>query len=138
MREFSVEGVYNYSTLLLSPDEGKLYVGARENIFSLSLDDISATYLQRTVRACGDVRRKHLCVEMHFDFTLHYFCDLQLSWNTPERKRTECSFKGKDPQVCAGVSSIYKLKLQKLFVTQSYYVMCFRRTVSITSRFYFI
>ncbi|XP_056610183.1 semaphorin-4B [Triplophysa dalaica] len=69
LREFSVEGVYNYSTLLLSPDEGKLYVGAKENIFSLSLDDISATYLQRT-----------------------------LSWNTPERKRTECSFKGKDPQ----------------------------------------
>lgn len=54
MREFSVEGVYNYSTLLLSQDEGKLYVGARENIFSVSLDDISATYLQRTVRACGE------------------------------------------------------------------------------------
>uniref|UniRef100_A0A673MU26 Semaphorin-4B-like n=1 Tax=Sinocyclocheilus rhinocerous TaxID=307959 RepID=A0A673MU26_9TELE len=38
---FSVDGVYNYSTLLLSPDENKIYVGARENIFSLSLDNIS-------------------------------------------------------------------------------------------------
>ncbi|XP_051557152.1 semaphorin-4B-like [Myxocyprinus asiaticus] len=69
VRVFSVDGVYNYSTVLLSPDEHKLYVGARENIFSLSLDNISAVYLQRT-----------------------------LTWSTPERKRKECSFKGKDPQ----------------------------------------
>lgn len=69
LREFSVDGVYNYSTLLLSPDENKLYVGARENIFSLSLDNISATDLQET-----------------------------LSWNTTDEKRKECSFKGKDPQ----------------------------------------
>ncbi|XP_048040265.1 semaphorin-4B [Megalobrama amblycephala] len=69
VREFSVDGVYNYSTLLLSPDENKIYVGARENIFSLSLDNISVTFLQKT-----------------------------LTWNTPERKRKECIFKGKDPQ----------------------------------------
>ncbi|KAK7170540.1 hypothetical protein R3I94_000669 [Phoxinus phoxinus] len=69
VREFSVDGVYNYSTLLLSPDENKIYVGARENIFSLSLDNISVTYLQKT-----------------------------LTWSTPERKRKECIFKGKDPK----------------------------------------
>ncbi|XP_051756006.1 semaphorin-4B isoform X2 [Ctenopharyngodon idella] len=69
VREFSVDGVYNYSTLLLSPDENKIYVGAMENIFSLSLDNISVTYLQKT-----------------------------LTWSTPERKRKECIFKGKDPQ----------------------------------------
>ncbi|XP_056123338.1 semaphorin-4B [Rhinichthys klamathensis goyatoka] len=69
VREFSVDGVYNYSTLLLSPDKNKIYVGARENIFSLSLDNISVTYLQKT-----------------------------LTWSTPERKRKECIFKGKDPQ----------------------------------------
>ncbi|TRY95412.1 hypothetical protein DNTS_000416 [Danionella cerebrum] len=66
---FSVDGVSNYSALLLSPDENKIYVGARENIFSLSLDNISVTHLQKT-----------------------------LTWSTPERKRTECIFKGKDPQ----------------------------------------
>ncbi|KTF74514.1 hypothetical protein cypCar_00013940 [Cyprinus carpio] len=65
VREFSVDGVYNYSTLLLSPDENKIYVGARENIFSLSLDNISVTYLQKT-----------------------------LTWSTPEKKRQECIFKG--------------------------------------------
>lgn len=55
VREFSVDGVYNYSTLLLSPDENKIYVGARENIFSLSLDNISVTYLQKTVSARENV-----------------------------------------------------------------------------------
>lgn len=50
-----MDGVYNYSTLLLSPDENKIYVGARENIFSLSLDNISVTYLQKTVSACENV-----------------------------------------------------------------------------------
>ncbi len=55
MREFSVDGVYNYSTLLLSPDENKIYVGARENIFSLSLDNISMTHLQKSVSVCENV-----------------------------------------------------------------------------------
>lgn len=55
VREFSVDGVYNYSTLLLSPDENKIYVGARENIFSLSLDNIGVTFLQKTVSACENV-----------------------------------------------------------------------------------
>ncbi|XP_076849111.1 semaphorin-4D isoform X3 [Brachyhypopomus gauderio] len=39
--EFSEPGVLNYSTLLLSEERGVLYVGAREAIFELSLNDVS-------------------------------------------------------------------------------------------------
>ncbi|XP_061119593.1 semaphorin-4D isoform X1 [Conger conger] len=39
--EFSEEGIYNYSTLLLSEEKEVLYVGAREAIFELSLKNVS-------------------------------------------------------------------------------------------------
>ncbi|XP_016421394.1 semaphorin-4B-like [Sinocyclocheilus rhinocerous] len=93
VREFSVDGVYNYSTLLLSPDENKIYVGARENIFSLSLDNISVTYLQKT-----------------------------LTWSTPERKRKECIFKGKDPQTdCFNyIKILLRLNSTHLYVCGTY------------------
>ncbi|XP_018519806.1 sema domain, immunoglobulin domain (Ig), transmembrane domain (TM) and short cytoplasmic domain, (semaphorin) 4Ba [Lates calcarifer] len=68
-RSFSVGGVFNYTSLLLSKEDNKLYVGAREILFALNLSDISAVKLQRN-----------------------------LTWKTPERKRDECSFKGKDLQ----------------------------------------
>uniref|UniRef100_A0A3Q4HYG1 Sema domain-containing protein n=1 Tax=Neolamprologus brichardi TaxID=32507 RepID=A0A3Q4HYG1_NEOBR len=68
-RSFSVSGVFNFTSLLLSSENGMLYVGARESLFALSLSDISAAKLQR-----------------------------KLAWKTPERKREECSFKGKDLQ----------------------------------------
>ncbi|KAM6937321.1 sema domain, immunoglobulin domain (Ig), transmembrane domain (TM) and short cytoplasmic domain, (semaphorin) 4Ba [Xenentodon cancila] len=68
-RSFSVSGVFNYTSLLLSSEDNMLYVGAREILFALNLSDISAIKLQRN-----------------------------LTWTTPESKREECSFKGKDPQ----------------------------------------
>ncbi|XP_061577869.1 sema domain, immunoglobulin domain (Ig), transmembrane domain (TM) and short cytoplasmic domain, (semaphorin) 4Ba isoform X2 [Cololabis saira] len=68
-RSFSVSGVFNYTSLLLSSEDNMLYVGAREILFALNLSDISAIRLQRN-----------------------------LTWKTPESKREECSFKGKDPQ----------------------------------------
>lgn len=90
---FSVNGVYNYSALLLSPDENKIYVGARENIFSLSLDNISVTHLQKT-----------------------------LTWSTPETKRGECIFKGKDPQTdCFNyIKILLRLNSTHLFVCGTY------------------
>uniref|UniRef100_A0A672PYT6 Semaphorin 4B n=1 Tax=Sinocyclocheilus grahami TaxID=75366 RepID=A0A672PYT6_SINGR len=93
VREFSVDGVCNYSTLLLSPDENKIYVGARENIFSLSLDNISVTYRQKT-----------------------------LTWSTPERKRKECIFKGKDPQTdCFNyIKILLRLNSTHLYVCGTY------------------
>uniref|UniRef100_A0A673CH00 Semaphorin-4B-like n=1 Tax=Sphaeramia orbicularis TaxID=375764 RepID=A0A673CH00_9TELE len=66
-RSFSVDGVFNFTSLLLSKEDNKLYVGARETLFALNLSDISAVKLQRN-----------------------------LTWSTPDRKRDECSFKGKD------------------------------------------
>lgn len=49
-RSFSVSGVFNFTSLLLSSENGMLYVGARESLFALSLSDISAAKLQRKVR----------------------------------------------------------------------------------------
>lgn len=50
-RSFSVGGVFNYTSLLLSKEDNRLYVGAREILFALNLTDISAVKLQRNVRA---------------------------------------------------------------------------------------
>lgn len=49
-RSFSVSGVFNYTSLLLSSEDNMLYVGAREILFALNLSDISAIKLQRNVR----------------------------------------------------------------------------------------
>ncbi|XP_037538815.1 sema domain, immunoglobulin domain (Ig), transmembrane domain (TM) and short cytoplasmic domain, (semaphorin) 4Ba [Nematolebias whitei] len=68
-RRFSVSGVLNFTSLLLSSEDSMLYVGAREILFALNLSDISTAKLQRS-----------------------------LTWKTPETKREECSFKGKDLQ----------------------------------------
>ncbi|XP_038124788.1 sema domain, immunoglobulin domain (Ig), transmembrane domain (TM) and short cytoplasmic domain, (semaphorin) 4Ba [Cyprinodon tularosa] len=68
-KSFSANGVYNFTSFLLSSEDNMLYVGAREILFALNLSDISATKLKRS-----------------------------LTWKTPERKREECSFKGKDLQ----------------------------------------
>ncbi|KAJ8417524.1 hypothetical protein AAFF_G00223670 [Aldrovandia affinis] len=68
-KRFSSDGVLNYTSLLLSEGDDTLYVGAREAFFALSLSDISQGPKQRN-----------------------------LTWSTPERKRKECSFKGKDLQ----------------------------------------
>ncbi|XP_023671119.1 semaphorin-4B-like [Paramormyrops kingsleyae] len=64
---FSADGVFNYTSLLLSREDDTLYVGAREALFALNLADIGHKRLQRN-----------------------------LSWGTRETKREECSFKGKD------------------------------------------
>uniref|UniRef100_A0A4W5NES1 Sema domain-containing protein n=1 Tax=Hucho hucho TaxID=62062 RepID=A0A4W5NES1_9TELE len=73
-KRFSVDGVFNYTSLLLSREDNMLYVGAREELFALNLSDISRVKLQRNVSG-------HECVSV-----------------THERKRDECSFKGKDLQ----------------------------------------
>lgn len=49
-KRFSVDGVFNYTSLLLSQEDDMLYVGAREALFALSLTDISKTKLQKNVR----------------------------------------------------------------------------------------
>uniref|UniRef100_A0A673G1V6 Semaphorin-4B-like n=1 Tax=Sinocyclocheilus rhinocerous TaxID=307959 RepID=A0A673G1V6_9TELE len=72
-KRFSPERVFNYTSLLLSKEDNMLYVGARETLFALNITDISRTQLQRNV-------------------------SMSLTWSTPQRKREECSFKGKDLQ----------------------------------------
>uniref|UniRef100_A0A8C1AJD5 Sema domain-containing protein n=1 Tax=Cyprinus carpio carpio TaxID=630221 RepID=A0A8C1AJD5_CYPCA len=69
-KRFSPNGVFNYTSLLLSKEDNMLYVGARETLFALNITDISRTQLQRN-----------------------------LTWSTPQKKREECSFKGKDLQI---------------------------------------
>ena len=48
-KRFSVDGVSNYTSLLLSKEDDMLYVGAREALFALSLSDISKDKLQKNV-----------------------------------------------------------------------------------------
>ncbi|XP_030620987.1 semaphorin-4B-like [Chanos chanos] len=93
VREFSVDGVYNYTSLLLSPADQKLYVGARENLFSLDLNDITSTTLQA-----------------------------HISWSTPEFKRLDCSFKGKDLQTdCFNyIKVLLRLNSTHLYVCGTY------------------
>uniref|UniRef100_A0A8C1AMJ3 Sema domain-containing protein n=1 Tax=Cyprinus carpio carpio TaxID=630221 RepID=A0A8C1AMJ3_CYPCA len=67
-KRFSPDRVFNYTSLLLSKEDNMLYVGARETLFALNITDISRTQLHRNVSI------------------------------TPQRKREECSFKGKDLQ----------------------------------------
>ncbi|KAM6961024.1 sema domain, immunoglobulin domain (Ig), transmembrane domain (TM) and short cytoplasmic domain, (semaphorin) 4Ba [Aplochiton taeniatus] len=68
-KRFTTKGVFNYTSLLLSKEDNRLYVGAREVLFALNLTDISIAKLHKN-----------------------------LTWSTPDRKRDECSFKGKDLQ----------------------------------------
>ncbi|XP_052387810.1 semaphorin-4B [Carassius gibelio] len=68
-KRFSPDRVFNYTSLLLSKEDNMLYVGARETLFALNISDISRTQLQRN-----------------------------LTWSTPQIKREQCSFKGKDLQ----------------------------------------
>lgn len=44
-----MDGVFNYTSLLLSQEDDMLYVGAREALFALSLSDISRAKLQKNV-----------------------------------------------------------------------------------------
>ncbi|XP_030650076.1 sema domain, immunoglobulin domain (Ig), transmembrane domain (TM) and short cytoplasmic domain, (semaphorin) 4Ba [Chanos chanos] len=69
LKRFSADGIFNYTSLLLSKEDNMLYVGAREALFALNLTDIGKVKLQRN-----------------------------LTWGTSDRKRAECSFKGKDLQ----------------------------------------
>uniref|UniRef100_A0A8C1G318 Sema domain-containing protein n=1 Tax=Cyprinus carpio TaxID=7962 RepID=A0A8C1G318_CYPCA len=48
-KRFSPNGVFNYTSLLLSKEDNMLYVGARETLFALNITDISRTQLQRNV-----------------------------------------------------------------------------------------
>uniref|UniRef100_A0A8C8RQV6 Semaphorin 4B n=1 Tax=Pelusios castaneus TaxID=367368 RepID=A0A8C8RQV6_9SAUR len=66
---FEASGITNYSTLLLSPDGGTLYVGAREALFALNTSHFQP----------GPQHR-------------------QLLWSADKERKQQCVFKGKDPQ----------------------------------------
>uniref|UniRef100_A0A8C4NW18 Sema domain-containing protein n=1 Tax=Dicentrarchus labrax TaxID=13489 RepID=A0A8C4NW18_DICLA len=91
-KRFSVDGVFNYTSLLLSQEDDMLYVGAREALYALSLSDIS--------------------------FLFH----LQLTWGTPAGKREECSFKGKNLETdCFNyIKILLRLNSTHLYVCGTY------------------
>ncbi|XP_054900895.1 semaphorin-4B-like [Poeciliopsis prolifica] len=92
-KRFSVGGVFNYTSLLLSQEDDMLYVGAREALFALSLSDISKTKLQKN-----------------------------LTWGTPAGKRDECSFKGKNLETdCFNyIKILLRLNSTHLYVCGTY------------------
>ncbi|XP_075906929.1 semaphorin-4B-like isoform X2 [Nelusetta ayraudi] len=92
-KRFSVDGVFNYTSLLLSQEDDMLYVGAREALFALSLTDISKTKLQKN-----------------------------LTWGTPTGKREECSFKGKNMETdCFNyIKILLRLNSTHLYVCGTY------------------
>ncbi|XP_018619231.1 semaphorin-4B [Scleropages formosus] len=92
-KRFASDGVFNYTSLLLSPEDGMLYVGAREALFALNLSDISKAKLQKN-----------------------------LTWSTPKKKREECSFKGKDLQTdCFNyIKILLRLNSTHLYVCGTY------------------
>uniref|UniRef100_A0A3Q3B2X8 Semaphorin-4B n=1 Tax=Kryptolebias marmoratus TaxID=37003 RepID=A0A3Q3B2X8_KRYMA len=94
-KRFSADGVFNYTSLLLSQEDDMLYVGAREALFALSLSDISRTRLL-------------------FPF--------QLTWGTPAGKREECSFKGKNLETdCFNyIKILLRLNSTHLYVCGTY------------------
>lgn len=51
-KRFSPAGVFNFTSLLLSPEDNKLYIGAREVLFAINLSDISRLQLHRNVSWC--------------------------------------------------------------------------------------
>ncbi|KAM8893679.1 semaphorin-4B-like isoform 2-T5 [Spinachia spinachia] len=92
-KRFSVDGVFNYTSLMLSQEDDMLYVGAREALFALSLSDISKAKLQKN-----------------------------LTWGTPAGKREECSFKGKNLQTdCFNyIKILLRLNSTHLYVCGTY------------------
>ncbi|XP_051235199.1 semaphorin-4B [Dicentrarchus labrax] len=92
-KRFSVDGVFNYTSLLLSQEDDMLYVGAREALYALSLSDISKTKLQKN-----------------------------LTWGTPAGKREECSFKGKNLETdCFNyIKILLRLNSTHLYVCGTY------------------
>ncbi|NXM88746.1 SEM4B protein, partial [Oenanthe oenanthe] len=69
VQRFEEPGVSNYTALLLSPDGGTLYLGAREMLLTLNTSNFQHS---------SPVRR--------------------LLWSADEEKKRQCVFKGKDPQ----------------------------------------
>ncbi|XP_074862749.1 semaphorin-4B isoform X2 [Carettochelys insculpta] len=69
VRWFEADGVTNYTVLLLSPDGGTLYVGAREVLFALNTS--------------------------HFQPGPQH---QRLPWSADEERKKQCAFKGKDPR----------------------------------------
>lgn len=92
-KRFSANGVFNYTSLLLSQEDDMLYVGAREALFALSLSDISKIKLQKN-----------------------------LTWGTPAGKRDECSFKGKNLETdCFNyIKILLRLNSTHLYVCGTY------------------
>lgn len=93
-----MDGVFNYTSLLLSQEDDMLYVGAREALFALSLSDISKTKLQKNVSVAKPIFRVRLDL-LYERLKIVFFPRPQLTWATPTEKREECSFKGKNLEV---------------------------------------
>ncbi|XP_048471781.1 sema domain, immunoglobulin domain (Ig), transmembrane domain (TM) and short cytoplasmic domain, (semaphorin) 4Ba isoform X1 [Rhincodon typus] len=66
VKHFHRDGVQNYTKLLLSPEHGVLFIGAKNAIFSLDIFNIAPNEFKNEV-----------------------------VWEVPEQKRNECHFKGK-------------------------------------------
>ncbi|XP_062998835.1 semaphorin-4B [Elgaria multicarinata webbii] len=69
LSHFEMPGITNYTTMMLSPDGGLLYVGARETLLALNTSSFSP----------GPQHRN-------------------LLWGAEEEKKRQCIFKGKDAQ----------------------------------------
>ncbi|XP_067999712.1 semaphorin-4B [Melanerpes formicivorus] len=69
VQRFEVPGVTNYTALLLSPDGGTLYLGARELLVAVNTSHFQSGTLAH-----------------------------RLPWSADEEKKRQCVFKGKDPQ----------------------------------------
>lgn len=55
VRRFSPAGVFNYTSLLLSQSKNTLYVGARDTLFALNVNDITSHTQQKNVCMCDCV-----------------------------------------------------------------------------------
>lgn len=72
VRQFSPAGVFNYTSLLLSQSDNTLYVGARDMLFALSVDDITSRAQQKQVCVC-DCEDLSVCICVHTDVLLTDF-----------------------------------------------------------------
>ncbi|KAK6476974.1 semaphorin-4B-like [Huso huso] len=92
-KRFSAEGVFNYTSLLLNENDQVLYVGAREALFALNISDFGNSKLHKN-----------------------------LTWKTPDHKRNECGFKGRNLQTdCFNYIKIFlQLNSTHLYVCGTY------------------
>lgn len=69
VRQFSPAGVFNYTSLLLSQSDDTLYVGARDMLFALNVNDITSHTGQKKVCMC-DCEDLCVCICAHIAITI--------------------------------------------------------------------